>query len=207
MGAVHGRKRKHCWAGGPGRERAERGVACRWEQQDVRLWCWMCGQKGAGLGGGEAVWCPRGLAGMTHPLFQGIPEISTLPWFTLFAPFVCLLTIRAIRDLVDDIVSRDGVGAGRNQVGPPDSWVRWEEGPHRQPRWAVVHCALWPLGQVPVPLQQVIQVSTVAACRKLPSFCCQHPPRGRVTGQASKRSDVGARPDGDISGDILVVDA
>ncbi|KAI4541262.1 hypothetical protein MG293_008404 [Ovis ammon polii] len=48
-------------------------------------------------------------------LLQGIPEISTLPWFTLFAPFVCLLTIRAIRDLVDDIVSRDGVGAGRNQ--------------------------------------------------------------------------------------------
>ncbi|KAG5209212.1 hypothetical protein MJG53_007531 [Ovis ammon polii x Ovis aries] len=48
-------------------------------------------------------------------LLQGIPEISTLPWFTLFVPFVCLLTIRAIRDLVDDIVSRDGVGAGRNQ--------------------------------------------------------------------------------------------
>ncbi|XP_060272457.1 phospholipid-transporting ATPase IK isoform X11 [Ovis aries] len=36
-------------------------------------------------------------------LLQGIPEISTLPWFTLFVPFVCLLTIRAIRDLVDDI--------------------------------------------------------------------------------------------------------
>uniref|UniRef100_A0A4W2DV35 Phospholipid-transporting ATPase n=1 Tax=Bos indicus x Bos taurus TaxID=30522 RepID=A0A4W2DV35_BOBOX len=36
-------------------------------------------------------------------LLQGIPEISTLPWFTLFAPLVCLLTIRAIRDLVDDI--------------------------------------------------------------------------------------------------------
>lgn len=48
----------------------------------------------------------------------------------------------------------------------------------------VVHCALWPLGQVPVSLQQVIQVSTWAACRKPPSFCCQHPPQGRVTGQA-----------------------
>ncbi|XP_025148507.2 LOW QUALITY PROTEIN: phospholipid-transporting ATPase IK [Bubalus bubalis] len=36
-------------------------------------------------------------------LLQGIPEISTLPWFTLFTPLVCLLTIRAIRDLVDDI--------------------------------------------------------------------------------------------------------
>ncbi|XP_055409476.1 LOW QUALITY PROTEIN: phospholipid-transporting ATPase IK [Bubalus kerabau] len=36
-------------------------------------------------------------------LLQGITEISTLPWFTLFTPLVCLLTIRAIRDLVDDI--------------------------------------------------------------------------------------------------------
>uniref|UniRef100_G3UAK1 P-type ATPase N-terminal domain-containing protein n=1 Tax=Loxodonta africana TaxID=9785 RepID=G3UAK1_LOXAF len=36
-------------------------------------------------------------------ILQGIPEISTLPWFTLFAPLVCLLTIRAARDLVDDI--------------------------------------------------------------------------------------------------------
>uniref|UniRef100_A0A8C6DZ35 Phospholipid-transporting ATPase n=1 Tax=Moschus moschiferus TaxID=68415 RepID=A0A8C6DZ35_MOSMO len=36
-------------------------------------------------------------------LLQGIPEISTLPWFTLFTPLICLLTIRAIRDLVDDI--------------------------------------------------------------------------------------------------------
>ncbi|XP_059775166.1 phospholipid-transporting ATPase IK [Balaenoptera ricei] len=36
-------------------------------------------------------------------ILQGIPEISTLPWFTLFAPLVGLLTIRATRDLVDDI--------------------------------------------------------------------------------------------------------
>ncbi|KAL6032203.1 hypothetical protein STEG23_020875, partial [Scotinomys teguina] len=36
-------------------------------------------------------------------ILQGIPEISTLPWFTLFAPLVCLLMIRATRDLVDDI--------------------------------------------------------------------------------------------------------
>ncbi|KAM4871823.1 phospholipid-transporting ATPase IK-like [Thomomys bottae] len=36
-------------------------------------------------------------------VLQSIPEISTLPWFTLFAPLVCLLIIRAIRDLVDDI--------------------------------------------------------------------------------------------------------
>ncbi|XP_048208111.1 phospholipid-transporting ATPase IK-like [Perognathus longimembris pacificus] len=36
-------------------------------------------------------------------ILQSIPEISTLPWFTLFAPMVCLFIIRAIRDLVDDI--------------------------------------------------------------------------------------------------------
>ncbi|XP_014390505.1 PREDICTED: phospholipid-transporting ATPase IK [Myotis brandtii] len=37
-------------------------------------------------------------------ILQGaFPEISTMPWFTLFAPLVCLLLIRAIRDLVDDI--------------------------------------------------------------------------------------------------------
>ncbi|OWK12077.1 ATP8B3 [Cervus elaphus hippelaphus] len=45
-------------------------------------------------------------------LLQSIPEISTLPSFTLLVPLICLLTIRAIRDLVDDIVSRDEVGAG-----------------------------------------------------------------------------------------------
>ncbi|CAH6779279.1 Atp8b3 [Phodopus roborovskii] len=36
-------------------------------------------------------------------ILQSIPEISTLPWFTIFAPLVCLLVIRATRDLVDDI--------------------------------------------------------------------------------------------------------
>ncbi|XP_012659874.1 phospholipid-transporting ATPase IK [Otolemur garnettii] len=36
-------------------------------------------------------------------ILQSIPEISTLPWFTLFAPLVCLLIIRATRDLMDDI--------------------------------------------------------------------------------------------------------
>ncbi|KAM7143495.1 phospholipid-transporting ATPase IK [Molossus nigricans] len=30
-------------------------------------------------------------------------EISTMPWFTLFVPLVCLFIIRATRDLVDDI--------------------------------------------------------------------------------------------------------
>ncbi|XP_063003395.1 phospholipid-transporting ATPase IK [Elgaria multicarinata webbii] len=34
---------------------------------------------------------------------QTIPEISTLPWFALLLPLVLLLSIRGIRDLIDDI--------------------------------------------------------------------------------------------------------
>ncbi|XP_020864720.1 phospholipid-transporting ATPase IK isoform X1 [Phascolarctos cinereus] len=36
-------------------------------------------------------------------LLQTIPEIATLPWFALLLPLACLLTIRGVRDLVDDI--------------------------------------------------------------------------------------------------------
>uniref|UniRef100_A0A2K5K7K6 Phospholipid-transporting ATPase n=1 Tax=Colobus angolensis palliatus TaxID=336983 RepID=A0A2K5K7K6_COLAP len=36
-------------------------------------------------------------------ILQSIPNISTLPWFSLGAPMVCLLFIRATRDLVEDI--------------------------------------------------------------------------------------------------------
>ncbi|PNJ03237.1 ATP8B3 isoform 4, partial [Pongo abelii] len=36
-------------------------------------------------------------------ILQSIPNISTLPWFSLGTPMVCLLFIRATRDLVDDI--------------------------------------------------------------------------------------------------------
>ncbi|XP_011928321.1 PREDICTED: phospholipid-transporting ATPase IK isoform X2 [Cercocebus atys] len=36
-------------------------------------------------------------------ILQSIPDISTLPWFSLGAPMVCLVFIRATRDLVDDI--------------------------------------------------------------------------------------------------------
>nr|XP_025043499.1 phospholipid-transporting ATPase IK [Pelodiscus sinensis] len=36
-------------------------------------------------------------------LLQTIPEISTLPWFTLLLPLSCLLLIRGLRDLIDDI--------------------------------------------------------------------------------------------------------
>nr|XP_056723681.1 phospholipid-transporting ATPase IK [Euleptes europaea] len=36
-------------------------------------------------------------------LLQTIPEISTLPWFALLFPITILLSIRGIRDLIDDI--------------------------------------------------------------------------------------------------------
>ncbi|XP_063259194.1 phospholipid-transporting ATPase IK isoform X1 [Prinia subflava] len=36
-------------------------------------------------------------------LLQTFPEISTLPWYTLLFPLSCLLLIRGLRDLVDDI--------------------------------------------------------------------------------------------------------
>ncbi|NWI27220.1 AT8B3 ATPase, partial [Sula dactylatra] len=36
-------------------------------------------------------------------LLQTFPEISTLPWYTLLFPLSCLLTIRGLRDLIDDI--------------------------------------------------------------------------------------------------------
>ncbi|NXH19469.1 AT8B3 ATPase, partial [Bucco capensis] len=36
-------------------------------------------------------------------LLQTFPEISTLPWYTLLFPLSCLLMIRGLRDLIDDI--------------------------------------------------------------------------------------------------------
>ncbi|NXB64205.1 AT8B3 ATPase, partial [Struthidea cinerea] len=36
-------------------------------------------------------------------LLQTFPEISTLPWYTLLFPLSCLLIIRGLRDLLDDI--------------------------------------------------------------------------------------------------------
>ncbi|NWY43364.1 AT8B3 ATPase, partial [Sylvia atricapilla] len=36
-------------------------------------------------------------------LLQTFPEISTLPWYTLLFPLSCLLIIRGLRDLIDDI--------------------------------------------------------------------------------------------------------
>ncbi|XP_048196575.1 phospholipid-transporting ATPase IK [Perognathus longimembris pacificus] len=64
-------------------------------------------------------------------ILQGIPEISTLPWFTLFAPLVCLLLIRATRDLVDDIGRHRSDHAVNNRPcqilsGKSFTWRKWK---------------------------------------------------------------------------------
>ncbi|XP_042540962.1 phospholipid-transporting ATPase IK-like [Dipodomys spectabilis] len=65
-------------------------------------------------------------------ILQSIPEISTLPWFTLFAPLVCLLFIRAIRDLVDDIGRHRSDRAINNRPcqilrRKRFKWKKWED--------------------------------------------------------------------------------
>nr|KAF6347845.1 ATPase phospholipid transporting 8B3 [Myotis myotis] len=65
-------------------------------------------------------------------ILQGIPEISTLPWFTLFAPFTCLLIIRATRDLADDIGRHRSDRTINNRpcqmlVGSSFLWRKWKD--------------------------------------------------------------------------------
>ncbi|XP_069863695.1 phospholipid-transporting ATPase IK-like isoform X3 [Dipodomys merriami] len=65
-------------------------------------------------------------------ILQSIPEISTLPWFTLFGPLVCLLFIRAIRDLVDDIGRHRSDRAINNRPcqilrRKRFKWKKWED--------------------------------------------------------------------------------
>ncbi|XP_067410365.1 phospholipid-transporting ATPase IK [Emydura macquarii macquarii] len=65
-------------------------------------------------------------------LLQTIPEISTLPWFTLLLPLGCLLFIRGIRDLIDDIARHrsDRVINSRPceiLVGKSFSWKKWRD--------------------------------------------------------------------------------
>ncbi|XP_012585388.1 PREDICTED: phospholipid-transporting ATPase IK [Condylura cristata] len=64
-------------------------------------------------------------------ILQSFPAISTLPWFTLFAPFVCLLLIRATRDLVDDIGRHRNDRAINNRpcqilMGKRFLWRKWK---------------------------------------------------------------------------------
>ncbi|KAM9265442.1 phospholipid-transporting ATPase IK [Morus bassanus] len=65
-------------------------------------------------------------------LLQTIPEISTLPWYTLLFPLSCLLTIRGLRDLIDDIGRHQ---SDRNINGRPCEilsgksfrWQKWRD--------------------------------------------------------------------------------
>ncbi|XP_048666629.1 phospholipid-transporting ATPase IK [Marmota marmota marmota] len=65
-------------------------------------------------------------------ILQAMPEISTLPWLTLFAPLVCLLLIRAARDLMDDIGRHRSDKAINNRpcqilTGKRFSWKKWKD--------------------------------------------------------------------------------
>ncbi|KAM5190907.1 phospholipid-transporting ATPase IK isoform 2-T2 [Callospermophilus lateralis] len=65
-------------------------------------------------------------------ILQAMPEISTLPWLTLFAPLVCLLVIRAARDLMDDIGRHRSDKAINNRpcqilTGKRFSWKKWKD--------------------------------------------------------------------------------
>uniref|UniRef100_A0A674KDG4 P-type ATPase N-terminal domain-containing protein n=1 Tax=Terrapene triunguis TaxID=2587831 RepID=A0A674KDG4_9SAUR len=62
-------------------------------------------------------------------LLQTVPEISTLPWFTLLLPLSCLLLLRGLRDLIDDIVthlSRAGLLSGLF-FSCSFSWKKWRD--------------------------------------------------------------------------------
>ncbi|VTJ68933.1 Hypothetical predicted protein [Marmota monax] len=65
-------------------------------------------------------------------ILQAMPEISTLPWLTLFAPLVCLLVVRAARDLMDDIGRHRSDKAINNRpcqilTGKRFSWKKWKD--------------------------------------------------------------------------------
>ncbi|XP_021100654.1 phospholipid-transporting ATPase IK isoform X3 [Heterocephalus glaber] len=65
-------------------------------------------------------------------ILQSIPEISTLPWVTLFIPLLCLLLIRGARDLVDDIGRHRSDRAINNRpcqmlIGKSFKWRKWKD--------------------------------------------------------------------------------
>lgn len=49
-------------------------------------------------------------------LSQLIPDITTLPWYTTLVPLVVVLSITALKDLVDDLVRRLGFEAPRQPI-------------------------------------------------------------------------------------------
>uniref|UniRef100_A0A2K5E469 P-type ATPase N-terminal domain-containing protein n=1 Tax=Aotus nancymaae TaxID=37293 RepID=A0A2K5E469_AOTNA len=65
-------------------------------------------------------------------ILQGIPDISTLPWFSLFTPMICLLFIRATRELVDDIGRHKSDRAVNDRpcqilMGKSFTWKKWKD--------------------------------------------------------------------------------
>ncbi|NXC41274.1 AT8B3 ATPase, partial [Penelope pileata] len=65
-------------------------------------------------------------------LLQMFPEISTLPWYTLLFPLSCLLTIRALRDLIDDIGRHQSDRNINNRpceilCGKSFRWQKWSD--------------------------------------------------------------------------------
>ncbi|NXK13784.1 AT8B3 ATPase, partial [Herpetotheres cachinnans] len=65
-------------------------------------------------------------------LLQTVPEISTLPWYTLLFPLSCLLTIRGLRDLIDDIgrhQSDKNVNSRPCEIlsGKSFRWQKWRD--------------------------------------------------------------------------------
>uniref|UniRef100_A0A2D4FMA8 P-type ATPase N-terminal domain-containing protein n=1 Tax=Micrurus corallinus TaxID=54390 RepID=A0A2D4FMA8_MICCO len=48
-------------------------------------------------------------------LLQTFPQISTLPWFALLFPLCILLSIRGIRDLIDDVARHKSDGEINNR--------------------------------------------------------------------------------------------
>ncbi|XP_023393872.1 phospholipid-transporting ATPase IK [Pteropus vampyrus] len=79
----------------------------------------------------EQFHCMSNLYFLLIIILQGIPEISTLPWFTLFIPLVSLLVIRATRDLVDDIGRHRSDKTINNRpcrmlVGKSFLWRKWK---------------------------------------------------------------------------------
>ncbi|XP_024060524.1 phospholipid-transporting ATPase IK [Terrapene carolina triunguis] len=65
-------------------------------------------------------------------LLQTVPEISTLPWFTLLLPLSCLLLLRGLRDLIDDIARHRSDWMINSRpceilVGKSFSWKKWRD--------------------------------------------------------------------------------
>ncbi|XP_068775811.1 phospholipid-transporting ATPase IK [Struthio camelus] len=65
-------------------------------------------------------------------LLQTFPEISTLPWYTLLFPLSCLLTIRGLRDLIDDIGRHQSDRKINNRPceilsGKSFRWQKWRD--------------------------------------------------------------------------------